>query len=120
MEDMHRFFQLSADMLCVAGMDGLFKELNPAFERVLGHSLEELKRKPFIEYVHPDDRARTLAEVSKLQAGAATLQFENRYRCKDGSYRWLQWTSQPDLERGLLFAVARDVTESKHREERLR
>jgi PAS domain S-box-containing protein len=117
---MDRFFRMSADMLCVAGTDGFFLELNPAFERVLGYSLEELKQKPFIEYVHPDDQASTLAEVEKLSAGAVTLHFENRYRCKDGSYRWLQWTSQPDTKRGLLFAVARDVTESKEREERLR
>ena len=119
MYDMDRFFRMSADMFCVAGLDGFFLELNPSFERVLGYSLEELKAKPFIEYVHPDDRAGTLAEVSKLAAGSVTLNFENRYRCKDGSYRWLQWTSQPDTERGLLFAVARDVTESKDREHRL-
>ena len=120
MDDMDRFFRMSADMLCVAGMDGFFRQLNPAFERVLGYSLEELKERPFLEYVHPDDRGRTLAEMSKLEAGAVTLNFENRYRCKDGSYRWLQWTSQPDIKRGLLFAVARDVTESKDREQRLR
>src|SRR2546428_4880638 len=120
MDDMDRFFRMSADMFCVAGLDGFFLELNPSFERVLGYSLDELKAKPFIEYVHPDDRAGTLAEVSKLAAGSVTLNFENRYRCKDGSYRWLQWTSQPDTERGLLFAVARDVTESKDRERRLR
>jgi PAS domain S-box-containing protein len=113
-------FDLSADMLCVAGMDGYFRELNPAFERVLGYTAEEMMRRPFIEFVHPDDRAATLAEMEKLAAGAVTLHFENRYRRKDGVYRWLWWTSRPDTARGLLFAVARDVTERKELEHRLR
>jgi len=120
MDNAERLFQLSADLLGVAGMDGFFKEVNPAFERVLGHSLDEIKKRPFLEFVHPEDRDATLAEMKKLEGGAVTLHFENRYRCKDGSYKWLQWTSTPDLKRGLLFAVARDVTQLKEQEERLR
>lgn len=115
-----RLFNISVDLLCVASTDGYFLELNPAFERVLGHTLEELKRKPFIEFVHPDDRPSTLAEVQKLKTGAVTLHFENRYRCKDGSYKWLQWATMPDAESGLLFAAARDVTDLKEKEQQLR
>lgn len=120
MEHAIHLLRLSVDMLCVAGTDGYFKELNPAFERVLGHPLAELKERPFLEFVHPDDRTATLAEVEKLKTGAITLRFENRYRCRNGTYRWLQWTCHPDASRGLLFAVARDITEAKDAEDRLR
>ncbi len=113
-----RLFDLSIDMLCVAGTDGYFKFVNSAFERTLGLSIDELLAKPFIEFIHPDDRESTLKEVQKLAEGAVTLHFENRYRCGNGTYKWLAWTSYPEPD-GLLYAVARDITVQKATEENL-
>ncbi len=117
--DLDRFFTYAVDMLCVAGTDGYFKRVNPAFERTLGYSAAELLAAPFVEFVHPADREGTVAEVGKLSGGQATLSFENRYRHKDGTYRDLQWTSYPEPGTGLLYAVARDVTHWKRHQDRV-
>jgi len=117
-EVLERFFTLSVDMLAIANVDGYFKRLSPAFD-VLGYSHDEILRRPFLELVHPDDRAATVAEVEKLARGLTTISFENRYRCRDGSYRWFAWSSSPDAS-GNLYAVARDVTDQKRTEEQLR
>jgi PAS domain S-box-containing protein len=109
-----RFFTVSRDLFCIAGFDGYFKRLNPAWTAALGHSLAELTSKPFIEWVHPDDRQKTPSELGHLTTGHDTLSFENRYRHADGSYRWLLWVSHPDTAAGAIYAAARDVTD--HRE----
>jgi len=118
--ELDRFFVLTRDMVCIAGFDGYFKRLNPAWEKTLGYTREELLEKPFLDFVHPDDRAKTVAESSKLTQGGETVSFENRYRCKDGSYRWLMWNARPLPDAQTIFASARDMTERKQMEETLR
>jgi PAS domain S-box-containing protein len=110
-------FNLSLDMLCVANLDGYFQVVNSAFETTLGHSKQVLLETPFIEFVHPDDTASTMEAVAQLSTGAPVAYFENRYRCKDGSYKWLAWTSVPVIDKGFLYAVARDITDKKRAEE---
>lgn len=112
-ETFGRFFTLSIDMLCIAGFDGYFKRLNPAWERVLGYTVEELTARPFLDFVHPDDRPATLMESAKIAKGGRAISFENRYRAKDGSYRWLLWNATPHEEQELIYATARDITERK-------
>ena len=112
-----RFFTLSLDMLCIAGFDGHFKELNPMWEKTLGFTVEELKTKPFIEFVHPEDQESTIAVAQKIMTtGEDVVSFENRYLCKDGSYKWLLWSATVSLEEQLYYAVARDITERKQAE----
>jgi PAS domain S-box-containing protein len=115
-----RFFISSPDMLCVAGMDGYFKRLNPAFTQMLGYTTDELMSRPVLDFVHPADRAATGAEQKNLSLGASMMQFENRYECKNGSSRWLSWQAQPVVEEGLVYATARDITEQKAAEYELR
>jgi PAS domain S-box-containing protein len=111
-----RFFTLSIDMLCIAHFSGYFKRLNPAWEKTLGFSREELQSKPMFDFVHPEDRERTLEQNRRVRSGGQALAFENRYRCKDGSYRWLMWNATADLDRQLIYSVARDITERKRAE----
>jgi PAS domain S-box-containing protein len=112
-EELARFFTLSLDMLCVAGFDGHFKRVNPAWERVLGYSKEELLASPYMDLVHPDDRASTLAAAGTLAEGGHVIRFENRYRARDGSYRWLEWAAVPYPSERTIYGAARDVTERK-------
>jgi two-component system sensor histidine kinase/response regulator len=114
-----RFFSLSLDMMCIAGFDGYFKQLNPAWEKTLGFVRDELLGKPYIEFVHPDDRQATLTEAERLIGGTATVSFENRYRAKDGSYKWLLWNATPSLEEKRIYAVARDMTDARRAREAL-
>jgi PAS domain S-box-containing protein len=113
----NRFFTLSIDMLCIAQFSGYFIGLNPAWEKTLGFSREELRSKPMFEFVHPDDRERTLAQNRIVRAGGEAHAFENRYLCKDGSYKWLLWNATADVEHQLIYSVARDITERKRAEE---
>lgn len=119
-QDMARFFDLSLDMICIAGLDGYFKKVNPAWERTLGHTEAELLAKPFVDFIHPDDRASTLEVVREMDEGADVVHFENRYRHKDGSYRWFAWKAPAILKgQDFLYAMARDVTERRENEMRL-
>ena len=125
--DLEKFFDLSLDLFCIAGLDGYFLRVNPNFCNVLGYTDEELLARPYLEFVHPDDQGATLAEVAKLSAGRPVIQFRNRYRDSRGEYHWLEWAARSTPEEGAIFAVARDVTgrvkiekELRAREERER
>jgi PAS domain S-box-containing protein len=118
-EERDRFFSLSRDLMCMIGFDNCFRTVNPAWEQTLGFSREEMLGKPFIEFVHPDDRAATLAEAEKLAGGGEVIYFENRYVCKDGSYRWLAWSARAAVPQKLMYATARDVTERKRTNEQI-
>ncbi|HTY84278.1 MAG TPA: response regulator [Silvibacterium sp.] len=115
----NRFLALSLDMFCTAGFDGYFKHVNPAFEKTLGFTAEQMLSKPYVEFIHPDDRPATSMEGQRLEHGESTLAFENRYRCKDGSYKWLLWNAVSVPERRLIYAVARDITDRKQAETKL-
>jgi PAS domain S-box-containing protein len=112
-EELDRFFSLSLDLLCIADGEGRFRRVNPAWQDTLGWTVEDMTSAPYIELVHPDDRAATIGESSKLLHGGVTVKFENRFRCRDGTYRWLSWKAAAFPERGLIYAAARDVTARK-------
>jgi PAS domain S-box-containing protein len=116
-EELERFFLLSLDLLCVAGFDGYFKRVNPAWERVLGYTSEELLARPYLDFVHEDDRNQTTTVAEKLGDGGTLLKFENRYVAKDGTLRWLQWNAVPLSSEQTIYAAARDVTERKQAKE---
>ncbi len=118
-EELSSFFSLSLDLLCVAGMDGYFKRMNPAWESILGWTVEELQARPFLDFVHADDRGATESEMRTLAKGAATIAFENRYLAKDGHYLWLQWNARLVPERQLIYASACNVTDHKRLEKEI-
>ena len=121
-EELQRIFSMSLDMICVADIQtATFLKVNPAFTEILGFSEQELLEKPFLDFIHPEDVEPTRVVVEqKLRAGAKVINFYNRYRCRDGSYRWLSWVSHPIPEKGVTYAVARDITEEKENEEALK
>src|SRR5579883_1809076 len=108
-----RFFEMSLEMMATAGPDGHFRDLNPVWESVLGYTLDELRAHPFVYFVHPDDVAKTNEEATKLFAGEKTIRFENRYRCRDGTYKWISWVAIAPPGDGLIYATARDITSYK-------
>ncbi len=112
-------FNISRDMICIASTDGYFKKVNLSFSRVLGYEEKELLEKPFYEFIHPEDIENTLREVEKLKEGNFAVNFENRYRHRDGSYRVLSWSSSPNKEKDFLYAIARDVTEERNTSNKL-
>lgn len=115
-----RIFNHALDMLCIAGFDGYFKVLNPSWTKTLGWSQEELMAKPWIDFVHPDDRDATKNIGSLIIDGKEVYQFENRYISKDGSVKWLSWNSYPDNKEKIMYGVARDVTGYKAMEMELK
>ena len=118
--DKERFFSLSLDLFCIADLNGRFTQVNSAFETTLGHSKQALLTQPYLNFVHPDDRAATQEEMQRLASGNSTTAFENRYRCQDGSYKWLLWNVKPDTEQRVLYGVARDITKQRETELLLR
>ena len=109
---LQRFFDLSIELLCIAGYDGYFKVLNPAWERTLGWTTAELMAKPFVEFVHPDDLEATVAASRGLAyEGQPVISFRNRYRCRDGSYRWLHWNAVPYPSEQIIYGAAHDITD---------
>lgn len=117
-QEIERIFNTTGYMICVANMEGYFKRVNFSFEQTLGYSSRELLKKPFFEFIHPDDIEKTKAVIAeKLSKGVQVIGFENRYRCKDGSYKWLSWTSRPIVEEGIMYAIAYDITARKKAEQ---
>ncbi len=109
-----RLFSMSLDFVCTFTTDGRLQQINPAWSHVLGWSEDELLGSDMLEFVHPDDRESTLQQAARLEElGEASADFENRWRCKDGSYRWLLWSAHLSRAEGLIYAVAKDVTEAK-------
>ncbi len=121
-EELKNIFELSIDMICIADIkSSTFTKVNPSFSRILGYSDDELLGRPYIDFIHPDDKTPTFEVIEeKLARGVSVINFENRYRCKDGSYKWLMWTSKPMLEQGLTYAIARDITAGKKAEKKIK
>ena len=115
--DLEHFFELSPDLLCVAGYDGYFKKINPAVSKTLGYTNEELFAAPINSFVHPADRERTAQKRDGLRKGETLMRFENRYLTKDGTAVWLSWTSIRIERDKLVFAIAKDITYRKQFEE---
>jgi PAS domain S-box-containing protein len=116
LREFQRYFDVSLDMLCIAGTDGYFKRVNPAFERVLGWSEEELLSQSFMDFVDSADQEATQEEIEKLAKGIPTISFENWYHCADGSKKRLAWTAYPEEGTGLIYAIARDVTDLREKQ----
>jgi PAS domain S-box-containing protein len=116
-EELDRYFTSSLDLLCIADRDGHFRRLNPEWEKALGYPIAELEGTRFIDYVHPEDRVATLHAVGQLAEKAGVQDFLNRYRHRDGSYRWVEWRSYGDGR--LIYAVARDVTERRRAQDEM-
>ena len=119
-DELDAFFTVTPDLLCVVSHDGYFLRLNPAWTQVLGFSLGQMRGQPFIDFLHPEDHEASLAELSRATGGERVINFANRYRTREGSYRWLEWTAARAPDRGVVYAAARDVTERKQADESLR
>lgn len=120
-ERLESFFSLIPDIVCIADFDGYFRRINPAARKILGYTTEELLSKPFSEFVHPDDREKTADIVrDRLIQNHILINFRNRYICKDGTLKWLEWTAKPVLDEEIIFAIGRDCTRSLEMETALK
>ncbi len=119
-EQFFKFFTLSTEIMVIADPNGNFKKVNPACLRILGYAEKELLEKPFIDFVHPDDKQATLDEMARQIKLGSSMNFENRYRCKDGSVLWLAWNASYDKHDNTTYATARDITERKESEKKER
>lgn len=115
---LEKLFYVNLDLLCIADTDGNFIKVNKEWERILGYPVKELEKRKFLDFVHPEDMDSTLEAVAKLNNQEQIINFVNRYRCKDGSYRYIEWKSHPSGK--LIYAAARDITAHKEMEENLR
>ena len=115
-EELDQFFTTSLDLFCIADTNGIFRRLNPEWEKTLGYTLAELEGKRFLDFVHPDDMEATLVAIADLNLQRDVINFTNRFRCRDGSYRWIEWRSR--AQGTLIYAAARDITEMKRSETR--
>jgi PAS domain S-box-containing protein len=118
--ELEQLFDLSLDLLCIAGFDGYFKRVNPSLERTFGHASPELLSRPFLEFVHPDDVHASRDVLAELERGNDVIGFEHRIICGDGSVRWLQWNTRTMPERGFVYGAARDVTDRRRADAELR
>ncbi len=118
-EERNRLFNLSSDLIAIADFEGFFKQINPAWENSLGYSIDELMAKPFLNFIHPDDQQNTVAEMGKLSEGYKTFDFENRYIHKNGSIKSFSWTATSLPEKGMIYCIARDITDRKRAEKKI-
>jgi PAS domain S-box-containing protein len=118
-DDIERIFNLSAYMVCIASSEGTFKKVSPAFTETLGFSEKAFHANPFLDFVHPDDKTSTAAKLEAINRGIPAVQFQNRYVCHDGSYKWLEWTARSFVNGEDLYAIAYDITQSKQTEKDL-
>jgi len=117
--ELNRFFASSPDMFCIVDLDTNFKRINPVFEELLGYELSEIMQKSFLDFIHPEDRELTIGEISKLKSTLRPVSFENRYLCKDGSFKWFSWKTTIVPESGVFYGVARDITDKKRLEQEM-
>lgn len=119
--EVNQLFDMALDMLCVFGFDGVFRFVNPAFGKTLGFTADELTSRPFMEFIHPDDRPATKAVADNVYTyGSTVFGFENRFATSDGSWRWISWAAKPVLSERTVYSVGRDVTDLKQAQEDLR
>jgi PAS domain S-box-containing protein len=119
-EQFYKFFQASADLMCIIGPNGAFIKTNPSCRKMLGYPEEEIISKPLVEFMHPNDRKKTLDEMAKQMEKNSSLAFENRFICRDGSVKWLSWRTIYNKDEEYIYATARDITEKKKADEALR